>query len=246
MKSKVNSLYSIKNNYPFHQSYRDSDISTYLPAIQWLTQRNIFVFRMGSIANTAVDYKNKYFIDYAFMPTRSDFLDIWLFANSNGVISTGTGPDQLAVLYNKPLLYVNHLPLFHLPTYAQSITVPKNLIFKQTKIPLTLDETLKYSSTATSIQQPFNPLRYEDYSNNGIEIIDLTKQEILEATKEFWSRICNVWVESDKERLLQNSFWRQFQSHKDYHQMHNWKHPKAYVGSDWLKSQGENFLKNES
>ena len=36
---------------------------------------------------------NQKVIDFPFEKTKFNLLDIWLFANCNGCISTGTGPD---------------------------------------------------------------------------------------------------------------------------------------------------------
>jgi len=222
-------------------NYRDSDISTYLSAIKWLNESNVFVLRMGSVMKDRVVYKNRYFIDYAFLSSRSDFLDIWLFANCNGIISSGSGLDQLGVIYKKPIMWINHLPLFDLLSYTESLTVPKHLVHKSTNKALTLDEMIA-SAGFLSLQNNYYFLSTsKHYQDSGIEIVNLNESEILEATKEFWNRANGANIDSFFDKELQQKFWDKFRNHKNYHLLHNLKHPKSYVGKNWLANQKDFF-----
>ncbi len=216
-----------------NEAYRDTDITTYLPAVKWLLDQNIWVLRMGSFMKTPMPLKEEHFIDYAFLPTRSDFLDVWLFANSSGVISTGSGPDQFCVIYQIQILYVNAMPLGHLHSFMEMIWVPKHLRHIEKREPLTLEETLHNTYLSS-----------KEYLSVGLEIIDLNEKEILLAVQEFWKRIIGTWIDSEKELMLQDRFWQEFQACPDYSKNHDWKHPKARVGQAWLASMGDNFLKS--
>jgi putative glycosyltransferase (TIGR04372 family) len=216
-----------------NEAYRDTDITTYLPAVKWLLDQNIWVLRMGSFMKTPMSLKDEHFIDYAFLSTRSDFLDVWLFANSSGVISTGSGPDQFSVIYQIPILYVNAVPLGILHSFMAMIWVPKHLRHIETREWLTLEETLHNTYFSS-----------REYLSAGLEIIDLNEKEILLAVQEFWKRIIGTWIDSEKELLVQDRFWQEFQTWPDYSKNHDWKHPKARVGQAWLASMGDNFLKS--
>ena len=56
---------------------------------------------MGKIAENPIEIDNKRVVDFPFDKDKSDLIDTWLFTNSNGCISTGTGPDLLTGIYGK-------------------------------------------------------------------------------------------------------------------------------------------------
>jgi len=211
-------------------SYRNSSIEDYLPAINWLTSQGVWVLRMGKLMSKPLD-KMDHLIDYAFDEQKSDLLDVWLFANCDGCISTSTGPDWISALYRKPLLFVNALPFGLLFSMFNSIWVPKKLSWKDSGLNLNLSEHLENLYLRTS-----------QYVAAGINISDLTSEEILLATQEFWGRIRGTWDDTDEETKRQDEFWNHFRSWADYPKYHEWRHPLSRVGSSWLKSNGKDFL----
>ena len=162
-------------------------------------------------------------IDYAFDPEKSDLLDIWLFANCAGIISTGTGLDQIAAIYRKPHLFINAMPLAKLHSWQNMIWVPKNLRWRKTTEPLSLNEYLEH-----------NYQQLHDYHSNGIEIIDLTSTEILAAVQEFWLRLSGLDSYTRIERDLQDKFWGTLKSWSEFNSHHGVIHNKASVGKQWL------------
>ena len=241
-------FYSGNKIYSINQDYRDSDISTFLSAIKWLNESNVFVLRMGTVMKDRVAYKNKYFIDYAFLSSRSDLLDIWLFANCNGIISSGSGLDQLGIIYKKPIMWINHLPLFDLLSYTESLTIPKHLKYKNSNKPLTLKQILECSGYLSAQDNYYFLFVSKHYQDSGIQIINLDESEILEATKEFWNRIRGTNIDSVYDIKLQQKFWDEFKNYENYYVLHNWKHPKSYVGKNWLANQivySDDFLVNK-
>jgi putative glycosyltransferase (TIGR04372 family) len=222
--------------------YRNSNIENFLESINWLLQQNVFVIRMGRITEKSVEIDNPRFFDYSKYSKQTDFLDIWLFANCDGIISTSTGPDALGCIYQIPLLLVDMLPLNGTFTFSNCITVPKKLIWEKNGKPLNLREILDSSWSLDKRLGPNLNSNIYDYQKRGIKISDLTSLELLKATQEFWARIKGTHNSSDTDLILQNKFWTAFKSHPDYKYNHNWKHPKAFVGEDWLRSQEEDFF----
>ena len=153
-----------KENIDFsYHDFRDSELDTYNLGIKYILNQGFFVIRMGKNMNKKINFKHPKLIDYSFDIEKNDCLDIWLFANCFGTISTGTGPDVLSSIYNKPILFINFLPLLYLHSLSHSTTIPKTLIWKNNRKKLSLVELEKYSFQ-----------NYYDYEKNGIEIIDLT------------------------------------------------------------------------
>ena len=208
-----------------YHDYRDSDIRTYLTAMGWLSSQGVWVLRMGKSMAHPLQSNSDRIIDYAFDAQKSDLLDIWLFANCTGVISTATGLDQLAMIYRKPQLYVNAMPLGSIHTWSRMIWVPKNLRWGKSKQPLSISQYLEHDY-----------YQLNEYASTGIEIIDLSSDEILMVVKEFWWKICGSWDPTEVDAEKQKRFWEIFKSWAQYDKMHGVHHPNAVVGNDWLLS----------
>lgn len=211
-----------------YHDYRNSDIETYVPAIQWLASQEVWVIRMGKLMAKPLPSEMDHVIDYAFDPSKSDLLDIWLFANCTGCISTATGPDMISLVYDKPLLFVNALPLAGLSSFSNSIWFPKTLRWRDSGQLLSIMEHLTH-----------NFLRSDEYDAAGIDILDLTSCQITSAVQEFWQRITKTWLEDVTDNQRQSNFWDICMKWPEYSSLHGFRHPAARVGSDWLRTLDE-------
>lgn len=214
-----------------YHDYRDSDIDTYVNAVEWLASQGVWILRMGKLMEKQLQTKSKRVIDYAFDSEKSDLLDIWLFANCTGVISTGTGLDQIAMIYRKPQLYLNALPLGCIHSWSDVVWIPKNLKHANTGKPFTLKEY---------IEADYYTL--DEYKAAGIEIVDLNSCEISAAVAEFWSRIVGSWESTADDLRLQKWFWSNLEEWDSYGKMHGVRHPNAVAGKAWLASLSENHI----
>ena len=220
------------NKWSYH-NYRDSDIDTYLEGLEWLADQGVWVFRMGKKMARPIKTKHARILDYSFSESRSDFLDVWLFANCSFCISTSTGPDQLSAIYGRSILYLNATPLGHLTSYYNCMWVPKTAAWQKTGEPLTLNETLRNTYFSSSF-----------YQDVGIELQDLSSSEIKLYIQEFWSRYKGLWVDSLIEQSMHDRFWATLEDWKDYRNYHGWRHDQCRVSSEWLKKQSQKFLEN--
>ena len=214
-----------------YHNYRDSNIEHYVPPIKWLVDQGVWVLRMGKIMERPIPTEHFRIVDYAFDPSRSDFLDIWLFANCTGCISTGTGLDAISCVYGIPNLFLNATPIGGLWSFHESIWVPKHLSWDATGLPLTLSEYL-YHNYGNSYR----------YAEAGIGFTDLEPEELMDAVQEFWHRIEGSWIESPEDGARQQRFWTQFRTWPDFALYHHEIHSKSIVGSAWLRSEGEQFF----
>lgn len=219
-----------------YHDYRDSDIDTYIPAIQWLSEQGVWVIRMGKLMRKPLPTGMDHVIDYAFDAEKSDLLDIWLFANCSGCISTGTGPDMVSLAYGVPLLFVNAVPLGGFWSFARNIWVPKPLRWVTSERLLSVREQLLNSSMMGT-----------EFEAAGISIVDLSSEDILASVQEFWQRHIGMWTDAPDDEQRQRAFhdelaqWRA--SHEELAQWreyskgrHGWEHPDARAGADWLRS----------
>ncbi|WP_292369176.1 TIGR04372 family glycosyltransferase [Methanoregula sp. UBA64] len=214
-----------------HLNYRDSDIATYVPAAEWLADQGAWVFRMGKVMSKPIPSKHPRIVDYAFHSEKSDFLDIWLFAHCDLCVSTGAGIDTVSDIYCRPILFLNLLPLWISSQWALTMHLPKTLVWKATGIPLTCSEYFTTSNHA------------EYYECIGIRVIDLSAEEILLAVQEQWQRLHGDWVDISDDIRRHNRFWKILKEHPDFPKCHGWTEPRSRVGTVWLRSKGDDFLK---
>ena len=111
------------------------------------------------------------------------------------------------------------------------IWVPKNLRWGKSKQPLSISQYLEHSY-----------YQLNEYASAGIEIIDLSSDEILMVVKEFWWKICGTWDPTTVDAEKQKRFWEIFKSWAQYDKMHGVHHPNAVVGNDWLLSMDDDAL----
>jgi putative glycosyltransferase (TIGR04372 family) len=88
------------------REYRNSSVNNYIPAIKAITDAGGVVVRIGDPTMTPLpDLPNV--IDYALSSKKSPLLDLYLMKHCWFFIGSGSGPDAIANLFIKDLLFVN-------------------------------------------------------------------------------------------------------------------------------------------
>jgi putative glycosyltransferase (TIGR04372 family) len=217
-----------------YHSYRDSDIMSYLPAIDLLLDRGYFVIRMGSKTNKDVtnNVNSKSFVDYSWCEGKSDLLDIWLMANSNLIISTGTGHDRLAQIYKIPMLLINYLPLYGTMSSSHCMNAPKKLFWEHNNEILDFNDYFDNSF-----------LRTEDYLKNNIRIVDLDSGEILSIVDNFIQITNNDVIGSTNGVVNSDKLWLDLQTNSKFGQYHVYRNENFSFSEFWLKTAGIKFSK---
>jgi putative glycosyltransferase (TIGR04372 family) len=185
---------------------------------------------MGSLSEKKLEIFHKNFLDYSFFNEKCDLLDIYLFSNCSGVISTSTGIDVLSLAYGIPTLIVNGLPLGVAATFFNTIWVPKRLMWQNKNKSLTVKEYIEKFFSYTI-----------DYSRAGIDIIDLNDMEIFNAVVELLDRIEGRERIYDEEVKLQETFVNLLRNWKEYSSYHGFIHPGFKLGKDWIYSMRNNM-----
>jgi len=217
-------------NWDYH-SYRDSDIQSYVKAVDYLTSQNVFVFRMGRKMAFPMNFSHPKFVDYAFRVDKSDFLDVWLFANCSLCISTGSGPDMVSNVFCRPILSLNFLPLQDLWSWSNALHYPKILRWKRCGELLSLSEYLTNSYHRTS-----------EYKDAGIIVNDLTENQILDSVKESWERLTGYWNSTSEEKECDERFKEILKAHSSFRNFHGFVHPESRLATTFLKFSGRSFL----
>jgi putative glycosyltransferase (TIGR04372 family) len=208
-----------------YHSYRNSDIETYRLAINHLLDKGYWVFRMGTITEKKLKISHKNFLDYPYFDRKCDLLDIYLFSNCAGLISTSTGIDGLSQAYGIPTLIVNGLPLGLATTFFNTIWVPKNLTWNYNNQSLTVKEYIENFYMETS-----------DYITAGINLRDLSENQILNAVMELVTRIENTGIVSESDIFLQETFLNLLKNWGDFSRYHQFINPGFKIGRDWINS----------
>ena len=215
-----------KLNWEYH-NYRDCNLNNYLLAAEVLTKYGFHVFRMGKFVDKKFETANDKIIDYANSPYRSDLLDIYIGANCEFCISTGTGYDLIPAMFRRPIVYADHAPLGTYPSYIPfSIGIFKQYYCKQTKRKLTLSEIIAKKAHYFS--------RTDQFKKAKIELLDNTPEEIKDICLEMLQRLDKSWKKNDLDTQLQEKFWNKYLSSDNYSESNHNK-IVSKIGSTFLR-----------
>jgi len=108
---------------------RNADFTNYLEATELLIESGYTVFRMGRHNLKQFKHRSEKFIDYAFSNIASDFMDVFLMAKAEFCVSTGTGIDSLATIFNKPVYLCDNFNIHDFYSIkSRPWMLPKSLI----------------------------------------------------------------------------------------------------------------------
>ena len=216
-----------------YHNFRDSDIDTYIPAIEYLIEQGYWVFRIGSHPKKCVAYQHKHFIDYPFSTIRSEFMDIFLIWASYFVVGTPSGICDVAIILDKPFLGVNYTPLGYSVYGRDCLYVPKKLMDNSSK------KIKPFYKLWPCCHNPLDlasgHVMAEKYN---VTFIDNTPQDILAATKEMLERVRNQWRPNDHEQTLLKRYYEEFWVNNPIA-----AHVKTPVGLTWLQENTQLYFK---
>ena len=217
-----------------YHDYRDSEISTYVEAAKVLAEMGYTVFRMGALVKEPLVSKHPKVIDYATNGMRTEFLDIFLGAHCAFCISTGTGWDSVPTIFRRPIMFVNHLPIFSPSAMTLPITIYPKLLGNQRSLPsLSLTELIQ-----KDLETPCNTAAYADA---GVEIRDLSSEELVEAVTEMAQRVEGTFVETPEQKEMQAKIKHILSTHPKLQPTPNYYPIRAEFASCFL-SRYPNFL----
>ena len=149
---------------------------------------------MGKNEKKKINFSGSNIIDYATSFDRSDFLDVYLTSKCEFMISSESGINELAVLFRKPRLVVDHYYCGAYEKYASRVIVlPKKFKNLNTENIISFDEA--YKKKLNHVRTP------SDVRELGYEVLDNSKYEIKEATESMFSLINN---DLNFNEILQN------------------------------------------
>ena len=213
-----------------YHNYRDTDVDNYVLASEALAERGYYVIRMGVHVRKPLRSDHPRVIDYAFNGLRTEFMDIWLAAHCAFCITVGSGIDTVSVIFRRPIVYVNYVPVGYFATWRKEFLG----LFKH-HYEIGREQELTLSEIVSS--GVHLALRTSSYENKGIELRENTPEEIMAIALELADRIEGVWSEGARDKELQDTFWMLFPSDAKSEKgipLHG--DIRARYGSDYLRN----------
>lgn len=190
-----------------YSTYRNSELSSYLLAINYLIDQGFQVVRVGRRSNQVVlnldeqNYK-KFLFDLPFYKDVPDSVDLFVAKYCSFYISTQSGWDVLAgTVFHKPGLLLNAVAVGDLNTY-----LPLTMVASKHHFDAITDNRLSLEEIA--LRGCFYSRNDSDYFDNQIKLRCLSDNEILKSVANFlvWYHLAKKTLDIDgHEVLLANS-----------------------------------------
>ena len=157
--------------------YRNSDISSFDLAAQYLTSSGISPIRVGKDMKVLNNSQKKFFVDYSYSGLRNDRNDLLLAANCKFMVCTLSGFSEVSKLYRVPIFYIDLCELSYFASKVNSsvttspIILPKVIRFRRNGKILSFEEIkdldiYQYSAVKFEeyISDPNCPIKVEENS----------------------------------------------------------------------------------
>jgi putative glycosyltransferase (TIGR04372 family) len=224
------SISLIKKEYPT----RDSRAETYIAAAEKLAKIGYTVFRMGAVVKDPLVSTHPRVIDYATNGMRTEFHDVLLGATCSFAVSVGSGWDAVPAIFRRPMMWVNHLPIFDASGLTLPITIyPKLLVDQNSGNMIIISEILE-----RGVANTFKPGAYKDA---GVQIRDLSSEELVDAVTEMAQRVEGTFVETPEQKEMQAKLKHILSTHPKLQPSPNYYPIRAQFASCFL-SRYPNFL----
>lgn len=192
-------------------SVLDCDINSFRAACSYMAKTGYQVVRMGKDESKkceledVIDYANHFY---------DGIMDFYLVANCKFLIGS-SGLIAIAAFWGRPVLQVNTVGFCHgmesLPWTAFDLYLPKKFYSRRKKRFLNLMEMMDISYKCD---------RYKDlYIKEGIELIDNTEKEILNAAIEMNEKLNQTWIRTEDEISCMEKHQRLLEAWKDRHKV---------------------------
>jgi putative glycosyltransferase (TIGR04372 family) len=166
------------HNDPAKRPYRNAQIESYRPLIEYLISQGMSVVRLGDPSAIPFQSEIRGFVDYAHSPLRCSLVDLALIERCEYYIGMQSGPLDVAYLFQKPVLILNMYEWLHaspMKTFDRGLL--KRAYLKNSGSPLELEERFKLPFRYTNVNAR--------WSENELRFSDNSASEILRAGEEF-------------------------------------------------------------
>lgn len=178
--------------------FRNSDIRMYQDASDYLEKQGYFVFRMGLNTEREMVRTSSRIIDYSRSDFRSEKMDLFLLSTCTFCMSTGTGPDGVALAFRKPVLYTNLSQINQMGLTFHSRFIPRRFFEKETQLEIPLSRI---------VREGLDRVRSGDeLDSRGFAQLSNSPEDLRNAAEEMHLRLSGKWTESDASLKRQDLF----------------------------------------
>jgi putative glycosyltransferase (TIGR04372 family) len=204
-----------------YHDYRDVTVDNYVAVAEYLALRGYFAIRMGARVATPLKTHNPKIMDYA-TKARTGFLDLFLASRCEFFVGDTAGFWAVPAIFRRPMVIANIIPLENILAWPSiSLVIFKKYWLKTERRLMTVREILASGAG--------NFMRAAEYERMGIEPVENTSEEIVEAASEMEKRLKGTWEADEEDDHLQRKFWSLFKSSPLYHNF------TARIGSLFLR-----------
>ena len=187
---------SDKYNFDDTKNIRNTNVNDLIDSLKELEKKNYLIFRMGKNVEIKLNYTSDNVIDYANSKYRSDFMDIYLTSKCEFFISSGGGLDGVAVIFDKPILYINYVPIGVFPVASNKFLFSYKKYFDKNKNDyLSLSKIFQYDLAYS----------YEAIDKIGISLKNMDSIELKDAVLEMEKFYRDIKI-TDKQKLFKKKF----------------------------------------
>lgn len=182
--------------------YRNAEISTYLPAIEAITERGGWVVRIGDPSMTPLsDIPGVADVACSGLREGEDWADMFCIAESRFYMGMATGPASIPVNFGVPVLGTNWFHLGPWPYAKDDLFLHKLLRRKDDGRILTIGECM-----APGVFGALEPLYLDSL---GVEAVDNSAEDIRDAAIEMIERLDGAVEYSEEDEALQAAWQAQ-------------------------------------
>jgi len=191
--------YAPEQSQAYHkiQHHRNVDIYTYLLTIQAITERGGWCIRMGAPATKPLPLMEKV-IDYAHLPAKSDWMDVFLCASCRFFLA-GSGIAAVASVFGVPCAWANigdmEAVLFYGP---HDINMPKLVWSLSEERYLTFKEV--FDSPISNFTHGF------EFDDAGVRVVDNSSEDIRDLALEMLEQTEGTVTYTAEDERLQERF----------------------------------------
>ena len=210
-----------------YHDFRDSSISTSVGLAKTLVGLGYGVVRMGKVVNGYFDVDEPTVVDYANSDLRSDFGDVYLFANCAFCISTSTGMDALAFCFRRPVGMVN-LPGFDGLRLGETT---KLVTFKHMR---DRSSGRRLSLMKQQRLQAMRARRTDELDQYGVILEENSEQELADFGRQMHQLVQAAWEPlpgqlQGEQDFLASVPWEHDMTPAHLHLSHSWFQPQGDV-----------------
>ena len=188
-----------------YESTRNASINSQLDAVKFLLSKGYKIVKLGRDKNIKLNINDKKIFDYSSLNLEDDFLEFFIMSKSSFMICTDSGINALPVILRKPRLIVNFVNFKNLYLNDNKFTpfiLPKKIFSKKKK------EFLSYKDI---LEKKIMDVDTIDLIPDEYELIDNSKQEILDASIDMYNFLNSKEKKNNLERHNQDFFFKQIE-----------------------------------